>query len=138
MMRKIVIAGLFLLLPTTIIRANDLPESMLYRGFVKCAVNQLCSGWVKDAGGCRHKVTLDQAVEPWLFDFPSRDSCHDPANVPDQIIQMYSDGTFVAEFTCWVEAAQGQWTMQKGARGWWRIVLTGMRSEVIYFPGCGN
>jgi hypothetical protein len=107
-----------------------------------------------DAGGCQHKVTLDQSATPWLFRFPSKDSCGDPVNVPDEIIELTANsvtytptgkeivsGSYFSEPVCWLAAAEGTWSMafrrttRRGAMVW-SFNLNGNRAEVLYPPGC--
>jgi hypothetical protein len=108
---------------------------------------------VVDAAGCRHKVSLDQSATPWLFDFPSKDSCQDPVNVPDEIVELTPQtisstpdgrqtisGTYFSEPVCWLAAGQGNWAMtfRKSKNGFtiWSFYLSGKRTDVIYGLGC--
>lgn len=133
---------------------DTLPDIQQYGGVLRCQ-GTICIGHVVDNDGCRHKVSLDQSAIPWLFDFPSKDSCGDPVNVPDEIVDLTPQtisstphgrqiisGPYVSEPVCWLAAAQGNWAMtfrkSKGGFTIWSFYLIGNRTDVIYGSGCGG
>jgi hypothetical protein len=99
------------------------------------------AGEVVDLGNCRHNVTLDLGT--MKFDFPSADSCGDPVDVPDLVIDLTASsvndaamaGTYVVEPNCWQTAGAGQFALTQVAPGRWYLDLSGYR-PLISYAGC--
>ena len=100
-----------------------------------------------DRGLCKHPnetITIDpNDPNHWILDFPSADSCRDPANVPDWIIDMYIEasspnsahGSWAGQPSCWVNSASGVFDIDTTTPGTAYLQLTGYRS-IITFKNC--
>ena len=100
-----------------------------------------------DRGLCKHPnetITIDpNDPTHWILDFPSADSCRDPANVPDWIIDMHVEasssnsahGSWVGQPSCWVGSASGIFDIDTTSPDAAYLQLTGFRS-VIDFKNC--